>query len=131
MTHEASDDSILKRIRSRVTAAGSTPGRPAVPAQDQNEPRIALREAARHPLSQMLSQLRATRGLSYEQVRQQTGLPMQLIYDLEYRDRRLTVDELRLLAACYAVSVNDVLGIDLDPCVRVAKGEEHPNPERE
>ena len=75
----------------------------------------ALRQVARNRISQMLSQLRATRGLSYEQVRQQTGLPMQLIYDLEYRDRRLTVDELRLLAACYDVGVNDVLGIDLDP----------------
>ena len=115
MTHEASDDSILKRIRSRVTGAGSTPGRPAVPAQDENELRSALRQVARNRISQMLSQLRATRGLSYEQVRQQTGLPMQLIYDLEYRDRRLTVDELRLLAACYDVGVNDILGIDLDP----------------
>ena len=63
----------------------------------------------------MLSQLRAARGLTYEQVRQQTGLSMQLVYDVEYRERRLTLDELRLLAACYEVSVNDILGIDVEP----------------
>jgi hypothetical protein len=48
-------------------------------------------------------------------VRQRTGLTMQLLYDVEYRDRSLTVDELRLLAICYEVSVNDILGIDLEP----------------
>ena len=70
---------------------------------------------ARTRVSQMLSQLRAARGLTYEQVRKQTGLPMQLVYDVEYRERRLTLDELRLLAACYEVSVNDILGIDVEP----------------
>ena len=115
MTHAPSDDSILKRIRSRVIGAASTPSRPAAPAQDETDLRNALRQVARSRISQMLSQLRAARGLSYDQVRQQTGLSMQLLYDMEYRDRRLTVDELRRLAVCYDVGVNDVLGIDLDP----------------
>ena len=115
MTDASRDDSILNRIRSRVPGAAGATRQPAAPAQDETELRNALRQLARTRVSQMLSQLRAARGLSYEQVRQQTGLPMQLLYDVEYRDRRLTADELRLLAACYDVSVNDLLGIDLDP----------------
>ena len=110
MTTGTGDDSILKRLRRGVAASP-----PAVPAQDEGEQRRALRQVARTRVSQMLSQLRAVRGLTYEQVRQQTGLPMQLVYDVEYRERRLTLDELRLLAACYEVSVNDILGIDVEP----------------
>jgi DNA-binding Xre family transcriptional regulator len=115
MTDASHDDSILKRIRSRVPGAAGTPRQPAAPAQDEAELRKALRQMARSRVSQMLGQLRAARGLSYEQVRQRTGLTMQLLYDVEYRDRSLTVDELRLLAICYEVSVNDILGIDLEP----------------
>lgn len=115
MTQTTGDDSILRRIRSRVAGSAGEPGRPAVPVLDENEMRAALRQVARNRVSQMLGQLRAARGLSYEQVRQQTGLPMQLLYDVEYRDRRLTVDELRRLAICYDVSINDILGVDLDP----------------
>ena len=115
MTHAPSDDSILKRIRSRVAGSASDPARPAAPVQDETDLRNAVRQVARSRISQMLSQLRAARGLSYEQVRQQTGLWTQLLYDMEYRDRRLTVDELRRLAVCYDVGVNDILGIDLDP----------------
>jgi len=110
MTTGTGDDSILKRLR-----RGAAASQPAVPAQDEGELRRALRQVARTRVSQMLSQLRAARGLTYEQVRQQTGLPMQLVYDVEYRERRLTLDELRLLAACYEVSVNDILGIDVEP----------------
>lgn len=110
MTTGTGDDSIFKRLR-----RAAAPSQPAAPAQDEGELRRALRQVARTRVSQMLSQLRAARGLTYEQVRQQTGLPMQLVYDVEYRDRRLTLDELRLLAACYAVSVNDILGIDVEP----------------
>ena len=115
MTHVTDDDSILKRIRSRVPGAAGAPRQPAAPAQNGAELRNALRQMARSRVSQMLGQLRAARGLSYEQARQRTGLTMQLLYDMEYRDRRLTMDELRLLAACYEVSVNDILGIDLEP----------------
>ncbi len=115
MTQTTPDDSILNRIRGRMGAAAGAPRPPAGPATDENELRTALRQMARRRISQTLSQLRAARGLAYEQVRQQTGLSMQVIYDVEYRDRRLTVDELRLLAACYDVSVNDILGVDLEP----------------
>ena len=54
------------------------------------------------------------KGLSYGQVQEQTGLSQQLLYDMEYKDRRLTLAELQALAACYAVSVDDILGIDLE-----------------
>ena len=115
MSAGASDDSILKRIRSRVTGSRSDAVRTVAPPGDEADLRDAVRLVARSRVSQTLSQLRAARGLSYEQVRQQSGLSMQLLYDLEYRDRRLTLDELRRLAGCYEVSVNDILGIDLDP----------------
>ncbi len=115
MTQSTHDDSILNRIRGRLGGAPGATRPPEGPAADETELRAALRQMARRRISQTLSQLRAARGLAYEQVRQQTGLPMQLLYDMEYRDRRLSVDELRLLAACYDVSVNDILGIDLEP----------------
>lgn len=115
MTGATSDDSILKRIRGRVTGTRSDVAWPVAPPGDEADLRDAVRLVARSRISQTLSQLRAARGLSYEQVRQQTGLSMQYLYDIEYRDRRLTLDELRRLAVCYDVSVNDILGIDLDP----------------
>jgi transcriptional regulator with XRE-family HTH domain len=65
-------------------------------------------------VGQALRQLRATCGLTYEQVQLRTGLSQQMLYDVEYRDRRLTVDELRVLADCYAIGVNDILGVDVD-----------------
>jgi hypothetical protein len=115
MTQTTSDTSILNRIRGRMGGAPGAARPPEGPVTDENELRTALRQMARRRISQTLSQLRAARGLAYEQVRQETGLPMQVIYDVEYRDRRLTLEELRLLAACYDVSVNDILGIDLEP----------------
>ena len=30
-------------------------------------------------------------------------------------DTRLTFDELRILADCYAIGVNDIVGVDVDP----------------
>ena len=62
----------------------------------------------------ILRQLRTTRSLSYEQVREKTGLSQQLIYDVEYKDRRLSLAELAALARCYEVSINDILGIDVE-----------------
>ena len=42
----------------------------------------------------MRSPWRAGKGLSYRQVQEQTGLSQQLLYDMEYKDRRLTLAEL-------------------------------------
>jgi transcriptional regulator with XRE-family HTH domain len=62
----------------------------------------------------MLRQLRAASGLSYDDVAAQSGLSKQILFDVEYKERRLSLDELRKLAACYAVGVNDILGVDID-----------------
>jgi hypothetical protein len=37
-----------------------------------------------------------------------------MLYDVEYKDRRLTLDELRTLAQCYNITINDILGVDID-----------------
>jgi DNA-binding Xre family transcriptional regulator len=110
-----SSDSLLKRLRESVLRARQTPERSIQPETRQEvNMRDAVRKLARGRVSEMLRQLRATRGLTYEQVRETTGLAPQLLYDMEYRDRRLTLAELQRLAQCYEVSVNDLLGIDLE-----------------
>ena len=86
----------------------------APPAREERTVRDSIRQLARQRVSQLLRQLRAAQGLTYEQVHDSTGLSQQLLFDLEFKDRRLTLDELRRLAVCYRVSVNDILGIDLD-----------------
>ena len=60
----------------------------------------------------VLRQLRAVHGYTYDEVEDRTGLSQQLLFDMEYKDRRLTLDQLILLAECYRVSAGDVLGID-------------------
>lgn len=61
-----------------------------------------------------MRQLRAAHGLTYAQVQTQTGFSQQMLFDFEYKERRLTLDELRTLAGCYGISVDDVLGVDLE-----------------
>lgn len=109
------EESLLKRLRASLLQMRETPERSLQPVTRQEANlREAVRKLARSRVSDTLRQLRATRGLSYEQVREKTGLPPQLLYDVEYRDRRLTLAELQRLARCYEVSVNDLLGIDLE-----------------
>ncbi|MEZ4711379.1 MAG: helix-turn-helix transcriptional regulator [Caldilineaceae bacterium] len=76
--------------------------------------RDAVRQLARSRVSTALRQLRAARGLSYAEVQAATGLSQQLLWDVEYGVRRLTLAELKQLAACYALEVDDILGIDLE-----------------
>ena len=109
------EESLLKRLRASVIEMRKTPQRTMNPATHREvSVRDAVRQLARSRVSEILRQLRAARGLSYEQVRERTGLSQQLIYDMEYRERRLTLPELTALAACYETSVNDILGIDLE-----------------
>ena len=109
------DESLLKRLRETLLRTRQVPERSLAPSTRQEaELRDAVRKLARNRVSEVLRQLRAARGYTYEQVRASTGLTQQLLYDLEYKDRRLTLPELRLLAECYEVSVNDLLGIDLE-----------------
>jgi ribosome-binding protein aMBF1 (putative translation factor) len=109
------EDSIFQRLRESVIQMRKAPERTtAPPTQSESNVRDAIRQVARSRISEIMRQLRAARGLSYEQVRERTGLPQQLLYDMEYKDRRLTLAEMSVLARCYDVSVNDILGIDLE-----------------
>lgn len=109
------DEPIYKRIRDTVLRLTHAPKRVVEPANEaEMNVRNAIRQVARSRVSALLAQLRATHGYSYAQVQDKTGLTQQMLFDVEYKERRLTLDELRLLAQCYAISVNDILGVDLD-----------------
>lgn len=109
------DDGLVKRIRDTVLRMANSPMRalePAIEAEDKT--RQSVRQLARSRVSQILRQLRAAHGLTYAEIQTQTGLSQQMLFDVEYKERRLTLDELRSLAACYGVEINDVLGIDME-----------------
>lgn len=76
--------------------------------------RASVRQLSRTRVAALLRELRAVHGFTYEQIQNETGLSQQVLFDMEFKDRRLTLDELRLLATMYGVSVGDVLGIELD-----------------
>lgn len=109
-----SDDSLLARVRAALAPRDQPLARAIPDPLDEAKVRQAVNQAARSRVAATLRQLRAARGLSYDDIRTQTGLSQQLLYDIEYRDRRLTLDELRLLATCYGVSADDVLGVDIE-----------------
>jgi hypothetical protein len=110
-----SDDPIYKRIRDTVLRLAHAPKRVLEPVDEaETTARNAVRQLARSRVSAILSQLRATHGYTYAQVQDKTGLSQQLLFDVEYKERRLSLDELRRLAQCYGVGVNDMLGIDIE-----------------
>ena len=112
---DESDGSLLQRLRESVQRAQQTPERSTSPKPlHEVTVRDSVRQLSRSRVAQVLLQLRASRQFTYEQVREKTGLPQQLLFDVEYKDRRLTLSELAALAECYDVSVNDILGIDLE-----------------
>jgi hypothetical protein len=82
--------------------------------EHEDNTRTALRRLAQRRISLVLRQLRAAHGLSYAQIQTQTGFSQQFLFDIEYKDHRLTLDELRILANCYGVHVNDLLGVDIE-----------------
>ncbi|MCL4862150.1 MAG: helix-turn-helix transcriptional regulator [Caldilineaceae bacterium] len=109
------DDGLVKRIRDTVLRMAHSPMRALEPATEmEDKTRQSVRHLARSRVSQLLRQLRAAHGLTYADVQAQTGLSQQMLFDVEYKDRRLTLDELRTLAVCYGVEVNDVLGVDME-----------------
>ena len=117
MTNDSeTDDTILQRMREALLRVRQTPARALTPppVRDEVNVRTAVRTLARSRVSEILRQLRAGQGYSYGQVQEKTGLSQQLLYDVEYKDRRLSLAELRALAECYAVSIDDILGIDLE-----------------
>jgi hypothetical protein len=112
---DPSRDHIIQRIRESLNWLRRTPTRTSAPFQkSERNIRDSIRQLSRQRVSDLLRQLRAAHALSYEQVNEQTGLSQQLLFDVEFKDRRLSLDEIRRLAECYHVSVDDLLGIDID-----------------
>ena len=109
-------DDLLQRMTESLLRLRHQQVRSVVPTVDDtpDRTRTSIRRLARSRISQILLQLRTAHGLSYEEIQQRTGLSQQLLFDVEYKERRLSLEELRLLASCYNVSVNDIVGIDLD-----------------
>lgn len=108
-----SEETLLSRLRTSMAVREPTlPGTLPDPL-DEAKVRASVSQAARSRVSATLRQLRAARHLSYDDIRTQTGLSQQLLYDVEYGDRRLTLGELILLAECYGVSAGDILGVDV------------------
>lgn len=114
-TQQQSDHHVVQRIRDSLNWLRRTPTRTSAPYQKtERSIRDSIRQLSRQRVSDLLRQLRSAHGLSYEQVNERTGLSQQLLFDVEFKDRRLSLDEIRRLADCYQVSVNDLLGIDVD-----------------
>ena len=112
---EPSKEYFVRRIRESLNWLGRTPTRASAPyKKSERNIRDSIRLLSRQRVSDLLRQLRAAHGLSYEQVNERTTLSQQLLFDVEFKDRRLSLEELRRLADCYQVSVDDLLGIDVD-----------------
>lgn len=110
------DDDLLSRIKENVLRLRHAKPERVVPAIDDTPERTrnSIRKLAQGRIAEILRQLRAAHGLSYEEIQSRTGLSQQMLFDVEYKERRLSLAELRLLAECYRVGVNDIVGIDLD-----------------
>ena len=76
--------------------------------------RSSIRQSARSRISGVLRQLRAAHGLTYEDIHDATGLSQQLLFDIEFKDQRLTLEQLDLLTQLYNYSLSDILGVDID-----------------
>ena len=114
-TKDPARDQVIQRIRESLNWLRRAPMGSTTPYQKtERDIRDAIRKLSRQRVSDLLRPLRAAHGLSYEQVHDQTGLSQQLLFDVEFKDRRLSLDELHRLAACYQVSVDDLLGVDID-----------------
>ncbi|MCS6828755.1 MAG: helix-turn-helix transcriptional regulator [Caldilinea sp.] len=108
------DDSLLSRLRASLARQQQRPVSAPEDPLGEAKMRAAVSQMARSRVSAALRQLRAARSLSYDAVRERTGLSQQLLYEVEYGSRRLTLGELMLLAECYGVSADDILGVDLE-----------------
>ena len=109
-------DELLERLHEGVLRLSDTRPRRVTPTIDDTPERTrqAIRLLARSRVSAILRQLRAAHGFTYEHIQQRTGLSQQLLFDVEFKERRLTLDELRRLADCYGAGVADILGVDVD-----------------
>ncbi|MEJ5248282.1 MAG: helix-turn-helix transcriptional regulator [Caldilinea sp.] len=109
-----SDETLLNRLRTSLVRQEQRTDLASRDPLDEAKVRAAVSQMARSRISATLRQLRAARSLSYDAVRERTGLSQQLLYEVEYGSRRLTLGELMLLAECYGVSADDILGVDLE-----------------
>ncbi len=108
-------DELLEAIRESALRLAHDNTRTVAQLDDVHEKtRLTVRRLARSRISETLRQLRAANGLAYERVQERSGLSQQLLFDMEYKERRLTLDELRRLCQCYNIGVEDILGIDLE-----------------
>lgn len=105
---------IAKRIREAVVDLRQARERIVTPVDTSQERVVeSIRTLARSRISNILRELRASSGYSYEELTDRTGLPKQLLFDVEFKSQRLTFDQLQLLARCYEVDVSDILGVDM------------------
>ena len=112
---DAQNDGLMARLKSSVRRAAQPPlevkSRVEAPEVLMRD---SVRELARSRISLALRQLRAAHGLSYADIQERTGLSQQLLWDVEYKDSRLTLDELGLIATCYELTASDILGVELE-----------------
>ncbi|MEZ4584576.1 MAG: hypothetical protein R3A10_23580, partial [Caldilineaceae bacterium] len=52
--------------------------------------RASVRQLSRVRVAALLRELRAVHGFTYAQIQNETGLSQQLLFDMEFKDRRLT-----------------------------------------
>lgn len=113
--HPPEDDHLLDRLKEAVLRAVRVPQVTTLrPNAAEASMRDSVRTTARVRISTALRQLRAAYSFSYEDLQTKTGLSQQLLWDVEYKDRRLTLSELEKLAACFEMTASDLLGIDLE-----------------
>lgn len=108
-------DYYLQSLKEQIAKLSYSRQRVTEPAEEAAvDARASVRQLSRSRVAALLRELRAVHGFTYEQIQNETGLSQQLLFDMEFKDRRLTLDELRLLTGMYGVSVGDVLGIELE-----------------
>jgi hypothetical protein len=111
-----SQEFFIKRVKDSIMRLGLLDERAVEPdvRDERVDARESVRQLSRSRVADLLRQLRAVHGFTYEQVQEMTGLSQQLLFDMEYKDRRLTLNELHALAQCYQVSAGDILGVEID-----------------
>lgn len=108
-------DYLIQSLKEQVARLRYGEERVTEPVEETEvDARESVRRLARTRVADLMRQLRAVHGYTYEEIQNETGLSQQLLFDFEFKDRRLTLDELRLLATMYGVSAGDVLGIELE-----------------
>ena len=108
-------DYLIQSLKEQVARLRYGEERVTEPVEEAEvDARESVRRLARARVADLMRQLRAVHGFTYEEIQRETGLSQQTLFDFEFKDHRLTLEEFRLLTSMYGVSVGDVLGIDLE-----------------